>query len=120
MAVYSEADRDALHVRYADEDVCVGTAARSAASYLNISAIISAAEITGADAIHPGYGFLSENAYFAEILRRLQHRVHRPVARGDPHDGRQGASPGARSPPRACRWCRASPGPLESVDEALP
>ena len=68
VAVYSEADRDALHVRYADEDVCVGPYP-SAASYLNISAIVSAAEITEADAIHPGYGFLSENAYFAEILQ---------------------------------------------------
>src|SRR5215470_5401263 len=67
VAIYSEADRDALHVRYADEDVCVGPYP-SAASYLNISAIVSAAEITEADAIHPGYGFLSENAYFAEIL----------------------------------------------------
>ena len=68
VAIYSEADRDALHVRYADEDVCVGPYP-SAASYLNISAIVSAAEITEADAIHPGYGFLSENAYFAEILQ---------------------------------------------------
>ncbi len=67
VAIYSEADRDALHVRYADEDVCVGPYP-SSASYLNISAIVSAAEITEADAIHPGYGFLSENAYFAEIL----------------------------------------------------
>jgi acetyl-CoA carboxylase biotin carboxylase subunit len=68
VAVYSEADRDALHVRFADEDVCIGPAP-SSASYLNISAIVSAAEITEADAIHPGYGFLSENAYFAEILQ---------------------------------------------------
>ena len=68
VAIYSEADRDALHVRFADEDVCIGPAP-SSASYLNISAIVSAAEITEADAIHPGYGFLSENAYFAEILQ---------------------------------------------------
>src|ERR1700693_2679659 len=67
VAVYSEADRDALHVRFADEDVCIGPYP-SAQSYLNISAIVSAAEITETDAIHPGYGFLSENAYFAEIL----------------------------------------------------
>ena len=66
VAVYSEADRHSLHVRFADQAVCIGPA-RSIESYLNIPAIISAAEITGADAIHPGYGFLSESAYFAEI-----------------------------------------------------
>jgi len=66
VAVHSEADRDALHVRYADDDVCIGPAS-SRQSYLNISSIIAAAEITGADAIHPGYGFLAENAHFAEI-----------------------------------------------------
>src|SRR5437764_2373981 len=68
VAVHSEADRDALHVRYADDDVCIGPAA-SRQSYLSTSAIIAAAEITGADAIHPGYGFLAENAAFAEIAR---------------------------------------------------
>jgi acetyl-CoA carboxylase biotin carboxylase subunit len=66
VAVHSEADRDALHVRYADDDVCIGPAA-SRQSYLSISSIIAAAEITGADAIHPGYGFLAENEHFAEI-----------------------------------------------------
>ena len=66
VAVHSEADREALHVRYADEAVCIGPAP-SALSYLNIPAIISAAEITNVDAIHPGYGFLSENAHFAEV-----------------------------------------------------
>ena len=66
VAVYSEADRDSLHVRFADEAVCIGKAS-SAESYLNIPAIISAAEITDVEAIHPGYGFLSENAHFAEI-----------------------------------------------------
>src|SRR5215218_10369844 len=67
VAVYSTADRDSLHVTYADEDVCIGPPP-SKSSYLNISSIISAAEITGADAIHPGYGFLAENAHFAEVL----------------------------------------------------
>jgi acetyl-CoA carboxylase, biotin carboxylase subunit len=66
VAVYSEADEHALHVRFADEDVCIGPA-RSVDSYLSVPAIISAAEITGADAIHPGYGFLSESAYLAEV-----------------------------------------------------
>jgi acetyl-CoA carboxylase, biotin carboxylase subunit len=66
VAIYSEADENSLHVRFADEDVCIGPA-RSADSYLNVPAVISAAEITGADAIHPGYGFLSESAYLAEV-----------------------------------------------------
>ncbi|MDI6813167.1 MAG: acetyl-CoA carboxylase biotin carboxylase subunit [Desulfitobacteriaceae bacterium] len=66
VAVFSEADRDALHVKAADEAVCIGPAA-SGKSYLHIPNIISAAELTGVDAIHPGYGFLSENARFAEI-----------------------------------------------------
>ncbi len=66
VAVYSEADRYSLHVRFADEAICIGPA-KSTQSYLNIPAIISAAEITNADAVHPGYGFLSENAEFAEV-----------------------------------------------------
>lgn len=66
VAVYSEADRDSLHVQLADEAICIGPA-QSQKSYLSIPAIISAAEITGAEAIHPGYGFLSENDVFAEI-----------------------------------------------------
>jgi acetyl-CoA carboxylase biotin carboxylase subunit len=71
VAVYSTADRDSLHVTYADEDVCIGPPP-SKQSYLNISAIISAAEITGADAVHPGYGFLAENAHFAEVLEECK------------------------------------------------
>jgi acetyl-CoA carboxylase biotin carboxylase subunit len=66
VAVYSEADRNALHVRFADEAVCIGPP-RSSESYLNIPHVISAAEITDVDAIHPGYGFLAENANFAEV-----------------------------------------------------
>ncbi len=68
VAIHSTADADAMHVRLADESVCVGPAP-SAQSYLNIPAIISACEITGAEAVHPGYGFLSENARFAEIVK---------------------------------------------------
>jgi acetyl-CoA carboxylase biotin carboxylase subunit len=67
VAIHSEADADAMHVRLADESVCVGPPA-AAKSYLNVPAIIAAAEVTGAQAIHPGYGFLSENARFAEIV----------------------------------------------------
>ncbi len=67
VAVHSTADADAMHVRLADESVCIGPPA-AAQSYLNIPAIIAACEITGAEAIHPGYGFLSENAHFAEIV----------------------------------------------------
>ena len=69
VAVYSEADAESLHVRFADEDVCIGPA-RSSESYLNFPRILAAAEITGAEAIHPGYGFLAENAEFAEICSR--------------------------------------------------
>ncbi len=69
VAVHSSVDTDALHVKFADESVCIGPAPAKH-SYLHIPAIISAAEITGADAIHPGYGFLSENAEFAEVCRR--------------------------------------------------
>jgi len=69
VVVHSDADRDSLHVRFADEDICIGPP-QPQASYLNIPRIIAAAEITGADAIHPGYGFLAENADFAEICER--------------------------------------------------
>src|SRR5919199_6899967 len=73
VAVHSTADGDAMHVRLADESVCIGPpSARD--SYLNIPALLAACEITGADAVHPGYGFLSENARFAEIL--AEHGVH--------------------------------------------
>lgn len=71
VSVFSEADRNSLHVRFADEAICIGQSA-SANSYLNIPAIISAAEITDVEAIHPGYGFLAENAHFAEICESCQ------------------------------------------------
>jgi acetyl-CoA carboxylase biotin carboxylase subunit len=117
VAIYSEADRDALHVRYADEDVCVGPYP-SSASYLNISAIVSAAEITEADAIHPGYGFLSENAYFAEILHDCNITFIGPSPdairkMGDKSLARKTvAAAGVPTVP-------GSPGPLESVDDAI-
>ncbi|MEO7327730.1 MAG: biotin carboxylase N-terminal domain-containing protein, partial [Minicystis sp.] len=69
VAVHSEVDANALHVRFADEAVCIGPA-DAAKSYLNIPQIIAAAEITGADAIHPGYGFLSENPHFADVCKK--------------------------------------------------
>jgi len=117
VAIYSEADRDALHVRYADEDVCVGPYP-SAASYLNISAIVSAAEITEADAIHPGYGFLSENAYFAEILQDCHITFIGPSPDAI---RRMGDKSLARSTVAAAGvpTVPGSPGPLESVDDAL-
>src|ERR1700745_1313237 len=68
VAVFSEADRDAPYLRLADQAICIGPA-KSAESYLNIPRIIAAAEIGNVDAIHPGYGFLSENAHFAEKCR---------------------------------------------------
>src|SRR5438309_3857143 len=73
VAVHSTADADAMHVRLADESVCIGPPP-SKDSYLNIPALLAACEITGADAVHPGYGFLSENARFAEIL--AEHNLH--------------------------------------------
>ena len=69
VAIYSKADTESLHVRFADEAVCIGPPA-SSESYLNIPRIMAAVEITNSDAIHPGYGFLAENANFAEICRQ--------------------------------------------------
>ena len=77
VAVFSEADRNALHVRYADESVSIGPPP-SSESYLRIENILSAAKHVGADAIHPGYGFLSENALFAKKMRRGRPGLRRP------------------------------------------
>jgi acetyl-CoA carboxylase biotin carboxylase subunit len=117
VAVYSEADRESLHVRFADDDVCIGPPpARQ--SYLNIARIIAAAEITGADAIHPGYGFLAENAEFARICRASNITFIGPLpeqieAMGDKASARRlAANAGVRTVP-------GSEGILESPDEAL-
>ncbi|HTQ23784.1 MAG TPA: biotin carboxylase N-terminal domain-containing protein, partial [Candidatus Binataceae bacterium] len=92
LAVYSTADKDALHVRMADEAVCIGPAAAED-SYLNIPSIISTALTYGADAVHPGYGFLSENGDFAEACRRSGLHFVGPLAR---HIRLMGDKPRAR------------------------
>ena len=117
VAVYSEADEHSLHVRFADEDVRIGPP-RSTDSYLNVPAIISAAEITGADAIHPGYGFLSESSHFAEVCEACQIRFIGPDANvikllGDKARARKAMrSAGLPILP-------GSDGPVKSEDRAL-
>src|SRR5580700_3982934 len=93
VAIYSEADVDSLHVQLANESVCVGQAS-SAESYLKIDRIMSAAEITDVDAIHPGYGFLAENAHFAEVCASCNIKFIGPSARsiramGDKNSARE-------------------------------
>jgi acetyl-CoA carboxylase, biotin carboxylase subunit len=117
VAVYSEADRESLHVRFADDDVCIGPApARD--SYLKIPRLIAAAEITGADAIHPGYGFLAENAEFAETCAASNITFIGPTAdqirvMGDKAAARRAMTEvGVPVVP-------GTPGPVEDVDEAL-
>jgi acetyl-CoA carboxylase biotin carboxylase subunit len=117
VAVHSTADRDSLHVRFADESYCIGPAP-SAQSYLNIPAIISAAEIANVDAIHPGYGFLAESAYFAEICEACNIKFIGPkpsVIRlmGDKVEARR-AMQEAGVP-----ILPGSPDPLESEEDAL-
>jgi acetyl-CoA carboxylase, biotin carboxylase subunit len=116
VAVYSEADRDSLHVRLADEAVCIGPPP-SAASYLYIPRIISAAEVTGAEAIHPGYGFLSENAHFAEICESCKIRFIGPTAE---MIRKMGDKAEARRTMRAAGVpiTPGSEGVIDSVDEA--
>ena len=117
VAVHSEADREALHVRYADEAVCIG-AAPSAESYLNIPSIISAAEITNVDAIHPGYGFLAESAIFAKICGECNIKFIGPepeviAMMGDKVEARRTmAAAGVPILP-------GSPEPIESPEEAI-
>ena len=117
VAVYSEADEDSLHVKFADEDVRIGPA-RSADSYLNVPAVISAAEITGADAIHPGYGFLSESAYLAEVCEACHIKFIGP----DPQVIRlMGDKARARRVMRKAGMpiLPGSDGPLDNEDRAL-
>ncbi|HVF28914.1 MAG TPA: acetyl-CoA carboxylase biotin carboxylase subunit [Pyrinomonadaceae bacterium] len=117
VAVHSEADRDSLHVRFADEAICIGPAP-SAQSYLNIPSVIAAAEITNVDAIHPGYGFLAESSYFAEICEACNIKFIGPrpeVIRtmGDKVEARRAMKEvGLPILP-------GSPDPLTSEDEAL-
>ena len=117
VAVFSEADRESLHVRFADDDVCIGPApARD--SYLKIPQIIAAAEITGADAIHPGYGFLAENAEFAEIVRASNITFIGPTpdqirAMGDKAEARRLAQEAG------VPIVRGTPGPVGDVEEAI-
>jgi len=116
VAVYSEADRESLHVRFADDDVCIGPApARE--SYLRIPRLIAAAEITGADAIHPGYGFLAENAEFAETCAASNIAFIGPTAQqirmmGDKAAARK-AMTGVGVP-----IVPGTPGPVEDPEEA--
>ena len=116
VAVFSEADREALHVRYADEALCIG-GAPSAESYLNIPSIISAAEITNVDAIHPGYGFLAESATFAKICEDCNIKFIGPrpdviAMMGDKVEARRTMK--AAGVP----ILPGSPEPIESADEA--
>jgi acetyl-CoA carboxylase biotin carboxylase subunit len=117
VAVYSEADRESLHVRFADDDVCIGPPA-SRDSYLRIPRLIAAAEITGADAIHPGYGFLAENAEFAETCAASGITFIGPTPEqirvmGDKASARRAmAEVGVPIVP-------GTPGPVEDPDEAL-
>ena len=117
VAVHSEADREALHVRFADEAICIG-AAPSAQSYLNIPAIISAAEITNVDAIHPGYGFLAESATFARICEDCNIKFIGPEAdviamMGDKVEARRTMQ--AAGVP----ILPGSPDPIENPDDAI-
>jgi acetyl-CoA carboxylase, biotin carboxylase subunit len=117
VAVYSEADRESLHVRFADDDVCIGPApARD--SYLRIPRLIAAAEITGADAIHPGYGFLAENAEFAETCEASKIAFIGPTAAQIRQMGDKAAARKTMTEV-GVPVVPGTPGPVEDSDEAL-
>src|SRR5688572_17520192 len=117
VAIYSEADRESLHVRFADDDVCIGPPpARE--SYLRIPRIIAAAEITGADAIHPGYGFLAENAEFAETCEASNITFIGPTAAQIRVMGDKAAARKAMQEV-GVPIVPGTPGPVEDSDEAL-
>jgi acetyl-CoA carboxylase biotin carboxylase subunit len=117
VAVYSEADRESLHVRFADDDVCIGPPA-SRDSYLKIPRLIAAAEITGADAIHPGYGFLAENAEFAETCRASGITFIGPTPEQIRVMGDKAAARRAMSEV-GVPVVPGTPGPVEDAEEAL-
>ena len=114
VAVYSDADRAALHVRMADEAIAIGPAP-AARELPRIDKIIDAAQAAGADAIHPGYGFLSRERGLRRRLRRRRHHLHRPAGRRDARDGQQdrGAQDGAARP--ACRSSPATTAPTATA-----
>ena len=109
VAVYSDADAGAKHVAMADTAVRIGPAP-AAESYLRGEAIVAAALATGAEAMHPGYGFLSENPGFVEAVEAAGLVFIGPSAGGDPGDGAEGCGEGADGEGRACRWCRGITG----------
>ncbi len=117
VAVHSEADRDALHVRAADESVCIGPAA-PAGSYLNITSLVAAAEITEADAVHPGYGFLAENAHFAEILEEVGLKWIGPSPDAIRRMGDKAVAK-ATVKEVGVPTVPGSPGPLDSIEDAM-
>ena len=116
VAVHSDVDADAMHVRLADESICIGSH-QPQNSYLNIAALMSAADVTGAEAIHPGYGFLSENAQFAEIVNKKGIKFIGPSANlikkmGDKIEARKIAKE------NGLPVIEGSVGNINSVDEA--
>jgi acetyl-CoA carboxylase biotin carboxylase subunit len=117
VAIYSEADADSLHVRYADEAYCIGPA-ESSKSYLNVPRVIAAAEVTDAEAVHPGYGFLAENPYFAEACEASNITFIGPTYETITDVGDKAAArrimAGAGVP-----LVPGSPGPVKNVDDAL-